>query len=321
MTKLYGLIRKRMSQGIWHRLMAVCLLAALTAVITGCGAKEQNSSEKKSMPSQEQTDQRDGQDVAVDDERKEPYELNYVDAYGEHFTATINPDLKMHAYDWSKLVREGESGVSYEGDPRFTIRKGVDISKNQGDVDWAALKEAGFEFVFIKIAARAYGEKGQLLPDEAFQKNIEGAQAAGLDAGVYFFSQAINEEEAIEEADLTIRMLKGYTLQLPVVFDPETIRDDTARTDNVSGEQFTKNAIAFCEHIRAAGYEPMIYSNMVWEDQFFEMERLQDYPIWYADYEKTPQTPYDFTFWQYSEKGEAPGVSGIVDLNIQFLKK
>ena len=137
--------------------------------------------------------------------------------------------------------------------------------------------------------------------------------------GVYFFSQAINEEEAAEEADFVIGLLEGYELQLPVVYDPELIRDDEARTDEVTGEQFTANTIAFCERIKAAGYQPMIYSNMVWESELFDLKQLQDYPIWYADYEPIPQTPYNFVMWQYTEKGYVEGINGIVDRNVWFV--
>ena len=304
-----------MNKARWTKEILFCICLAL--LLAGCGGQKQT--EAGSKPVQQEKQGSSDTEPASGEDQTDPWELEYVDAYGEHFTAVIDPDLKMHDYDWSKLVRVGESEISYEGDARYTIRKGVDVAVYQGDIDWKALKDAGFEFAFIHIAARAYGEKGQLLEDQAFEQNITGAQAAGLDVGVYFFSQAVSEEEALEEAQMTIRMLKGHELQLPVVFDPETIRDDEARTDDVSGKQFTDNAVAFCEQIKSAGYEPMIYSNMVWEDQFFEMERLQNYPFWYADYEKAPQTPYDFRFWQYTEKGEAAGVNGTVDLDVEFV--
>ena len=139
--------------------------------------------------------------------------------------------------------------------------------------------------------------------------------------GIYVFSQAVNEEEALEEAQLIIDNLKGLELQLPVVFDPELIRDDDARTDEVSGEQFSKNTIAFCEKVKEAGFEPMIYSNMYWEAFLFDLEELAEYPIWYADYEKVPQTPYKFTFWQYSESGHVDGIDGKTDLNVWFVAK
>ena len=180
------------------------------------------------------------------------------------------------------------------------------------------VKNAGYDFAIIRIGYRGYGSSGVLKEDTAFAKHIEGAQKAGMDVGVYFFAQAINEQEALEEANFVLDSLKEYELQLPVVYDPELIRNEDARTNNVSGEQFTKNTIAFCNAIKDAGFEPMIYSNMFWEAFLFDMTQLQDYPIWYADYETIPQTPYDFTMWQYSEKGIVDGIEGNVDLNIWF---
>lgn len=113
--------------------------------------------------------------------------------------------------------------------------------------------------------------------------------------------------------------LAGANIALPIVYDPESIKYDQARTDNISGEQFTKNTIAFCERIKQAGYTPMIYSNMVWEGEMLDMKQLKDYKFWYADYETIPQTPYKFEFWQYSEKGIVNGIKGCVDMDIQFI--
>ena len=154
-----------------------------------------------------------------------------------------------------------------------------------------------------------------------FENNITKAKEAGVEVGVYFFSQAINEEEAREEARFVLEHLGGRVLELPVVYDPENILDDVARTDNVTPEQFTKNSIAFSEEVKAAGYKPMIYSNMLWEAFKLDMTKLKEYSFWYADYESKPQTPYDFTFWQYSEKSSVPGISGNMDMNIEMVKK
>ena len=108
---------------------------------------------------------------------------------------------------------------------------------------------------------------------------------------------------------------------MPVVYDPEHILEDEARTDGVTGEQFTQNAKVFCKEIEEAGYDTMIYSNMLWEAYELDLEKLLDYPVWYADYEELPQTPYRFSMWQYSSTGSVPGIEGNVDLNIQLLKK
>ncbi len=245
--------------------------------------------------------------------------LQFVDAYGESYETEILSDIEKHTYDWEFLQGEGVF-LSYEDD-QYESRLGIDVSYHQGDINWERVKAAGAEFVFIRIGYRGYGSAGNVCQDAKFYEYLKGAQDAGLDVGVYFFSQAINEEEAREEADFVIDGLSGITLQLPVVYDPERIRDDIARTDDVSGEQFTKNTIVFCDALREAGYEPMIYSNMLWEAFEYDLEQLSDLPIWYADYEQHPQTPYYFSFWQYAEDGSIDGVNGKVDLNIQFIRK
>ena len=243
--------------------------------------------------------------------------LRFVDAWGEWHETMILPNVPKHDYNWDYLTNDA-TGISYIGDAKYTYRKGIDVSYYQGKIDWEKVKQAGYEFAFLRIGFRGYGAEGIMKADQRFEENIKGAQAAGIDVGVYFFAQAVNEAEALEEADFVLELLKGYQLQMPVVYDPELIRDDTARTDHVTGAQFTKNTIVFCERIKEAGFQPMIYSNMVWEAFLFDMEALQEYPVWYADYEAVPQTPYAFSIWQYSEKGSVDGISGNVDLNIAF---
>ena len=245
--------------------------------------------------------------------------LTFVDAHGNWYQTIINPSIPKNPYDKNKFV--SESGKMRYDDGTYTSRLGVDVSEHQGDINWQEVKNSGIDFAFIRIGYRGYGESGVIKADVRFDDNIAKAKAAGIDVGVYFFSQAINEDEAREEARFVLEHLQGRGLDLPVVYDPENILDDVARTDNVTPEQFTKNTIAFNEAVKAAGYKPMIYSNMLWEAFQLDMTKLQEYPVWYADYEPKPQTPYDFTFWQYSEKSTVPGISGIADMNIQILKK
>ena len=211
-----------------------------------------------------------------------PQLLSFVDIHKKEYQAEMNVNVEKHPYIIEGFQLNGEK-MTYVGDANYSYRLGVDVSHYQGSIDWNKVK------------------------------------AAGLDVGVYFFAQAINEEEALEEAQFVIANLAGETLQLPIVYDPETIEDAQARTDNVSGEQFTKNTITFCNAVKAAGYEPMVYSNMLWEAFVLDLEQLAEYPIWYADYEPLPQTPYRFTFWQYTNKGRVDGIPGNVDLNIQLI--
>ncbi len=243
--------------------------------------------------------------------------LVFLDAYKEVHQAEIDNTVKKHDYDLSCFKSDGNI-TTYEGDERYSYRLGIDVSHHDGNIDWEAVKDAGIEFAILRIAYRGYGLEGILNEDKKFREYIDGAHASGLDVGCYVFSQAINTQEAEEEAQLAIDILKDYELELPVVYDPESILDANARTDYVSGEQFTENAIAFCEKVKAAGYDTMIYSNMMWEAFQFDMKKLEKYPFWYADYEPLPQTPYDFLYWQYSNTGRIPGVEGTVDLDIQL---
>lgn len=248
-----------------------------------------------------------------------PYQFSFVDVFGNPYEVSISDVYPPTEYQKEYFYNSGQN-LCYEDDDYYT-RQGIDVSNHQGDIDWQAVKTSGIDFAIIRLGYRGYAEEGSVNVDKHFYQNIRDAQAAGIDVGVYFFAQAVSEEEAIEEARFVLNHLMGYSLQLPVVYDPENILNDIARTDNVSGEQFTKNTLAFCKIIEDAGYEPMIYSNMLWEAYQFDMEQLNMYPFWYADYEPLPQSPYAYRFLQYSDSGHVDGINGIVDLDIEFIKK
>ncbi|MCR5080527.1 MAG: glycoside hydrolase family 25 protein [Treponema sp.] len=248
--------------------------------------------------------------------------LHYKTAWGDKETMLINPEVERHDYDFTKLKFKKKRFI-YD-DERYEIKHGIDVSSHEKDIDWKLVKEDGVEFAFLRIAFRRYGETGKLELDQNFHANLKGALENGIPVGVYVFSQAINEEEALEEAQIIIDNVKPQQLELPVVFDPESIRWDESRTDDVTGEQFTKNTIAFCAKMKKAGYKTMIYANMTWENKFFDLVQLKDEPIWFADYVKIPQTPYKFTFWQYSCTGTIKGIperKKSVDLDVWFVTK
>lgn len=244
----------------------------------------------------------------------------FVDAHGEEHEMEIDPDVEKNSYNLDAFQMDGDR-MTYAGDDAYDYRLGVDVSFYQGEIDWEKVKAAGYEFAIIRLGYRGYGEEGNIHLDEMYETNIKNAKAAGLDVGVYFFAQAVNEKEAREEAEFVIEHLEGYELDLPVVYDPEHITGDESRTQDVSGEQFTKNTKAFCKEVEAAGYDAMIYSNMLWEAYELDLAELADYPIWYADYEAKPQTPYHFRIWQYTESGQVDGIAGNVDLNIELIEK
>ncbi len=284
------------------------IISILLCSILLCGcATEQEVVEEKKKP------------VEIVELDMEPEMISFVDVYQKEYEIAINPNVTKCIYE--KDAFSLSNGRMSYGGQGYTYRLGIDVSKYQGDIDWQKVKADGVEFAFIRLGFRGYGEEGTLNLDDKFEQNLREAAAAGIDVGVYFFAQAINEEEAVEEAEFVLDHLEGYDLQMPIVYDPETIQDDEARTDFVSGEQFAKNTAAFCETIEAAGYKSMFYCNMVWQAYKLELEELSKYPIWYADYERYPQTPYHFEIWQYSDEGTVDGIEGSVDLNIQMIKE
>ena len=217
------------------------------------------------------------------------------------------------------LLQTGGAFYTYESaDDNVTASVGIDVSTYQGTIDWPSVKAAGVDYVIVRAAYRGY-ETGKLVPDDLYEQNIRGAADAGLHVGVYLYSQALSEAEAEEEADYLLGLIEGLPVDYPVVFDQEEYTADQARTDGLTGEQVTLNALAFCQRVYDAGYIPMIYTNNDWATTMYDMEQLDHYPIWYADYTTTPTLPGGFAMWQYTDSGQVPGVTGPVDLNLLFL--
>lgn len=246
------------------------------------------------------------------------FDFTYYDVTGLTHKMKIDKLAAFNNIIWNKKHKANEKGEPYNCDLYY----GVDVSRHNGDINWKEVKNAGIDFAFIRIVYRGYGQKGTLREDELAVKNLINAKAAGLKIGAYIFSQSINKNETIEEATLAIKILNdnNIKLDLPLVYDPETIRNDIARTDDINGNIFTENAITFCEYVKSHNFTPAIYSNMIWEDYYFDMSKLSKYDIWYADYEDFPQTPYRYKYWQFSEYGKVPGITGLVDLNVMVEK-
>ena len=193
------------------------------------------------------------------------------------------------------------------------------MSTFQGNIDWNAVRADGIDFAIIRLGFRGYGAEGSMNLDAKFEQNIKGATEAGIKVGVYFFSQAITEEEAREEAAFVLEHLNGRPLQYPVVFDWEAIGSSEARTNGLSADMLGKCANAFCSTIQAAGYQTMIYMNPYVAYIKYDMRDVMNYDVWFARYEDLPKFHYDFKMWQYTEKGSVAGISGKVDRNISFI--
>lgn len=193
---------------------------------------------------------------------------------------------------------------------------GIDVSEHQEEVDWQAVKAAGMEYVIIRVGYRGYGE-GTLNLDAMAQSYYEGAKAAGLKIGAYFFSQAMNTAEAEEEADFLLDAVADWEIDLPLVFDWEYISSD-ARTADMDPRTLTDCTIAFCERVKAAGYTPMIYFNQSQSRYLLHLAELKQYDFWLAMYSDRMTYPYKLTMWQYTCTGQVPGIEKEVDINLWF---
>ena len=211
-------------------------------------------------------------------------------------------------------------GVTYHFNSSGVLQqetRGVDVSKYQGDIDWNQVKAAGYEFAIIRVGYRGYGS-GALVEDSHFRQNIQGATAAGLQIGLYFYSQAINEEEAVEEASMVLRLCSGYRLDYPIYFDTEKVAGDTGRADSLSRAERTACAVAFCETIRNAGYTAGVYSYASWFYNQLNMSNFGNYQIWIAQYRDVLDFSGRYNMWQYASDGCVPGISKLCDLNIAY---
>ncbi len=247
--------------------------------------------------------------------------LLYDSAVG-YTWAPILAGVPLHTYENSKFSLDNRNHMQYTENGDVKSYFGIDVSSHQGEINWSAVRDDGVEFAFLRIGYRGYGEEGNMREDTYFKANYDGAESAGLDTGVYFFSQAITVEEAIEEADYLLEILDGRKLELPIVFDWENAEvvdeNDIPRTEDIMPHTLTMCAIAFCERISEAGYKPMIYTNKKLSTLKYDMRMLSDYPKWLAYYDANLNYPYDFDIWQYGT-GFIDGIEGEVDFNIMMM--
>lgn len=262
---------------------------------------------------------------------EETYEENIIvpDSPGYYFF-DIDESLAKHGLDFDKFeypVLNEETG-KYEGelnyiDDSFTVKRGIDVSKFQGKINWEKVKADGVEFAFLRCGFRGY-ETGKIVEDETFEDNIKACNEEGIDVGCYFFTEAKTEAEAIEEAEFVIDLLKEYEaeLQLPIVIDVEQSSNPAkSRTKNLTQEDRTKIVIAFCERVKEAGYEPMIYGNLKSHMRMTDIYQLEEYRKWFAYYRTPLRYPYKFDIWQYTSSGSVKGIDGEVDMNLMFIEE
>ncbi|MDE7297620.1 MAG: glycoside hydrolase family 25 protein [Lachnospiraceae bacterium] len=237
----------------------------------------------------------------------------------ERYYIALSDEVARVDYDMNRLVMNENGFYEYFNEKGEKIScTGIDVSKYQGDIDWKKVKEAGVEFAILRLGYRGMNE-GTLELDPYYLKNVKGAAAAGVKVGVYFFSQAVSEQEAVEEAEMVLQYIKDYDVTWPVIFDTEVITSYNARANNLPRDLRTDICIAFCETIEAAGYHPMVYANTKWMIMGIDLERLTKYDKWYAYYGTSFTFPYHYDMLQYSDTGKVPGIGSAVDLDISFV--
>lgn len=242
----------------------------------------------------------------------------------EYYYVDVLEGVEGNGYDPECFQLDEKGRMDYIH-PDVETMQGVDVASFQGDIDWEKVKADGIDFAMIRVGGRGYTE-GKLYDDKKFEENIQGALEAGLEVGVYFFSQAVNLDEALEEAQYVLEELEPYAgaISFPVVFDWEDFGNSTYRTYRLDSDVLGACANLFCDMMKAAGYQPMIYFNRYGGYRSYDLRQVVDYQFWFAQYISTTDVPtfyYDFDMWQYSDKGKVDGIPAEVDLNLYLIKK
>ncbi len=237
----------------------------------------------------------------------------------QYYFFPIMDTLARHSYEQAGFIPTDEGFLEYYENGELISHKGIDVSRYQEEIEWDKVAGDGIEYAFIRLGIRGYTE-GEIVEDETFTYNIEGALDNGIAAGVYFFTQATSVEEAKEEAQYVLDALEPYDVTYPVVLDVEAVTSKNARTADLTMEERTEYCITFCEMIKQAGYTPMIYGNLKTFMLMLDLEKLEEYDKWFAHYDEEFYYPYDFKIWQYTDAGSVAGINGEVDINISFFE-
>lgn len=229
-------------------------------------------------------------------------------------------DIPRNSYIPENFTIEDGFVAYYDENGNKISHVGVDLSYYNLSVDWDKLAASPVEFVMLRCGYRGYTEGG-LVEDEKFREFATAANEHGIAMGVYFFTQAINEQEAISEAEYVIKLIENYDISYPVAIDTEYVSNEDARTNTaeLTKEELSNICIAFCERIKEEGYYPMIYASENWFRRKLDVGMLNEYDFWAPQYLDENDFLFDHTIWQYTESGSAPGVEGECDLNVSMV--
>ena len=230
----------------------------------------------------------------------------------------ISANVPKNNYNWETDFTVPAGGLYYNyfenGEGEAKGRVAIDVSEFQKSIDWAKVKGAGIDVAIVRVGYRGYGQ-GKIVDDALYQQNLQGAQDNGIATGVYFFSQAINADEGVEEANYVLEKIKGYNVTEPIIIDTEEVEDPEGRGNKSTVEARTDGIVAFCETIEAAGYTPMIYASRNWFVKDLDIDRIGKYEFWLACYD-TPVFPYHAEGYQYTPSGYVDGIPTQVDLDV-----
>lgn len=273
---------------------------------------EEAEEEKEQETEKTETKQPEVNDPATDGKH-----TLVVEDDGTEKWVSINPYLTKNEYDYAGLVYR-KPIMSYYEEGKKTSYTGVSISKYNEFVDYIKLKKAGLDFAMIRVGARGYGT-GQITLDENFDKNMKDAIGAGLEVGVYFFSQAVNEEEAIDEAGVVLAAISEYDVNYPIAFAMDFVENDTARVESLTREERTAVADAFLSLLKEEGYNTVLYADKEWLINKIDLSLLTSYDIWLSQEADVPDYPYKFSMWQYTKNAKVDGMAEAAELTISFI--
>jgi len=227
-------------------------------------------------------------------------------------------DFTSAHYPYTGYASFGSVQYYFNGNGALASLVGIDVSHHNGKIDWQQVKAAGVDFAIIRVGFRGYGEEGALKLDSRFDENMQGAAAAGIQTGVYFYSQAITVAEALQEASVAVNYSRRYNITMPIYFDTEFSNSShSGRADSLSFNKRTDMAVAFCEAVKNAGFKAGVYASKTFFTDELNFSRLSGYEIWVAHYTSEPTDfKYDFSVWQYTPKGTVSGIPNDTDINI-----
>lgn len=282
-----------------------------------------------STDSTAQLKDKSGRALYKDSECKKPATVADYNANGTYYTEPVYTgwqtiDGKVYYYNSNHQRVTGSqviSGITYNFGSDGALQQGsgkngIDVSSHQGNIDWASVKAAGINFAIIRVGYRG-SQTGALVEDSCFKKNIQGATANGINVGVYFFTQATTEAEAVEEASMALTLCSGYNLSYPIFVDTEN-GSGAARANGLDKGSRTACVAAFCKTIANGGRKAGVYASKSWYNNKIDASAFSNYFIWVAQYNTTCNYKGKYNMWQYSSKGSVPGIKGNVDVNIAY---